>query len=200
MTVLELVECARGPGQGSVGQGMAGSARQISDMAPLTLGVIALSNRPVDWPSRLWVSHGKRARGVAVRVRAGVAAARTRGADGVERPRDGILGGWTQRRRAATLTVCDTSHGRVISGFALRQLRERSGMTQSELAVAARVGRKWLSQVENGKSTAEMGLVLRLVHVLGREVELVAVPAPVDLRSMVDVVLGSQRRCDLMFL
>ncbi len=60
-------------------------------------------------------------------------------------------------------------------------------MTQSELAVAARVGRKWLSQVENGKSTAEMGLVLRLVHVLGREVELVAVPAPVDLRSMLDV-------------
>ena len=116
MTVLELVECARGPGQGSVGQGMAGSARQISDMAPLTLGVIALSNRPADWPSRLWVSHGKRARGVAVRVRPGVAAARTRGADGVERPRDGILGGWTQRRRAATLTVCDTSHGRVISG------------------------------------------------------------------------------------
>ena len=24
--------------------------------------------------------------------------------------------GWTQRRRVATLTVCDTSHGRVISG------------------------------------------------------------------------------------
>ena len=66
-------------------------------------------------------------------------------------------------------------------------------MTQSELAGAARVGRKWLSQVENGKSTAEIGLVLRLVHVLGREVELVAAPAPVDLRSMLDVFSDHSR-------
>ncbi len=66
-------------------------------------------------------------------------------------------------------------------------------MTQSELAAAGGVGRKWLSQVENGKATAEIGLVLRLVHVLGYEVELVAAPAPLDLRSMLDVFSGHSR-------
>lgn len=72
-------------------------------------------------------------------------------------------------------------------GFALRQLRERSGTTQSELAGVAGVGRKWLSQLENGKATAEIGLILRLVHTLGYEVELLAKPAPVDLPGMLPV-------------
>ena len=71
-------------------------------------------------------------------------------------------------------------------GFALRRLRERSGLTQSELAKAAGVGRKWLSQLENGKATAEIGLTFRLVHVLGYEFELLATPPPADLRGMVD--------------
>jgi len=66
-------------------------------------------------------------------------------------------------------------------------LRERSGITQSELAGAAGVGRKWLSQLENGKATAEIGLILRLVHTLGYEVELLAKPAPVDLPGMLPV-------------
>lgn len=61
-------------------------------------------------------------------------------------------------------------------------------MTQGELAEAAGVGRKWLSQLENGKATAEIGLMFRLVHVLGYEVELLAAPAPVDLHGMVDVL------------
>ena len=64
-------------------------------------------------------------------------------------------------------------------------MRERSGKTQVEVAAAAGIGRKWLSQVENGKATAEIGLVLRLVHVLGWEIELVAAPPREDLRSMI---------------
>ena len=63
-------------------------------------------------------------------------------------------------------------------------------MTQGELAEVAGVGRKWLSQLENGKTTAEIGLIFRLVHVLGYEVELLATPAPVDLPGMLDVFSG----------
>ena len=61
-------------------------------------------------------------------------------------------------------------------------------MTQSELAEAAGVGRKWLSQLENGKATAEIGLTFRLVGVLGYEVELLATPAPANLPGMLDVL------------
>ena len=61
-------------------------------------------------------------------------------------------------------------------------------MTQGELAEAAGVGRKWLSQLENGKATAEVGLIFRLLRVLGYEVELLATPPPADLPGMIDVL------------
>ncbi len=40
-------------------------------------------------------------------------------------------------------------------------------MTQVELAAAAGVSRRWLSNLEAGKATAEVGLVLRILHALG---------------------------------
>ena len=57
-------------------------------------------------------------------------------------------------------------------------MRLHHGMTQAELAVKAGVTRKWLSQAENGKRTAELGLVCRVVDVLGCEIHLVPVAAP----------------------
>lgn len=48
------------------------------------------------------------------------------------------------------------------------------------------MGRKWLSQVENGKQTAEVGLVMRVLYVLGYGIELVEVPPSEDIRGMVD--------------
>ena len=63
-------------------------------------------------------------------------------------------------------------------GRALRSIRLQLGMTQAELAEKARVTRKWLSQVENGKRTAELGLVCRVVSVLGYEIQLVPAAAP----------------------
>lgn len=40
-------------------------------------------------------------------------------------------------------------------------------MTQAQLADAAGVSRRWLSSLEAGKSTAEIGLVLRTLDALG---------------------------------
>ena len=48
------------------------------------------------------------------------------------------------------------------------------------------MGRKWLSQVENGKQTAEFGLVMRVLYVLGYGIELVEVTPPADIQAMVD--------------
>jgi transcriptional regulator with XRE-family HTH domain len=38
-----------------------------------------------------------------------------------------------------------------------------TGMTQTDLAARARVSRRWLSDLESGKPTAEIGLVLKVV-------------------------------------
>lgn len=40
-------------------------------------------------------------------------------------------------------------------------------MSQAALAEAAGVSRRWLSALESGKATAEIGLVLRTTHALG---------------------------------
>lgn len=71
-------------------------------------------------------------------------------------------------------------------GGAIRQARRTTGMSQAELAAAAGVGRPWLSSVERGKRTAEIGLILQVVDALGLAVTLTErVPpsstGPVDL-------------------
>ena len=52
-------------------------------------------------------------------------------------------------------------------GKLLREERKKKGYTQAEVAEAANVGINFVSQVERGKPTAELELVLRLVSVLG---------------------------------
>ena len=49
-------------------------------------------------------------------------------------------------------------------GAAVRQARRDLGLSQQELAARARVSRQWLSELEGGKRTAELGLVLRVLH------------------------------------
>ena len=72
-------------------------------------------------------------------------------------------------------------------------MRLHHGMTQAELAEKAQVTRKWLSQVENGKRTAELGLVCRLVDVLGHEIQLVPVAAPsFDLEAHIEALASSE--------
>ncbi len=52
-------------------------------------------------------------------------------------------------------------------GLVVRDIRKRNGRTQAEVAEQAGVSRVWLSQMENGKQTVELGMVLRVLDVLG---------------------------------
>jgi y4mF family transcriptional regulator len=74
-------------------------------------------------------------------------------------------------------------------GLAVRQARQDRGQTQAELAVAAGVSRRWLSDLEGGKATAEFGLILRILHTLDLGLDAFPVgPAQDDLD--LDALLG----------
>ena len=51
-------------------------------------------------------------------------------------------------------------------GIAVRQGRQDAALTQSELAARAGVSRPWLSQLENGKRSVEVGKVLAVIAAL----------------------------------
>lgn len=55
---------------------------------------------------------------------------------------------------------------------AVRGRRQSLGLSQADLATRAGVSRPWLSDVEAGKPTAEIGRVLRLVDALGLRLDL----------------------------
>lgn len=63
--------------------------------------------------------------------------------------------------------------GRSRLGGRVRQLRESAGMTQEELARAARIGRITLVRIENGDRSPRYGTLMALAKALGR--------APADL-------------------
>jgi HTH-type transcriptional regulator / antitoxin HipB len=52
-------------------------------------------------------------------------------------------------------------------GTAIRHKRRAIGMRQSELAALSGVGTRFLSELENGKTTAEIGKALRVLQRLG---------------------------------
>ncbi|MBM6906097.1 helix-turn-helix transcriptional regulator [Collinsella tanakaei] len=63
------------------------------------------------------------------------------------------------------IPVADTADlGRVI-----RDERKRQHMTQTELAGLSGVGITYLSQLENGKETAEIGKALNVLTMLGMD-------------------------------
>lgn len=73
-------------------------------------------------------------------------------------------------------------------GAAVRRARKDQGLSQAELAAMAGVGRPWLSELETGKRTAELGRALAVVHALGLAVTFVPSPdlsgAVVDLSEL----------------
>jgi HTH-type transcriptional regulator/antitoxin HipB len=57
-------------------------------------------------------------------------------------------------------------------GAFIRERRTKLGMDQIALAEKAGTSRKWLSEVEQGKPRAEIGLILRTLKTLGVSIDL----------------------------
>jgi len=80
---------------------------------------------------------------------------------------------------------------------ALRGRRTDLGLSQAELARRAGVSRKWISEFERGHLSAEIGLVLRVLDVLGLAFEVVRNDLPAasadDSIPDLDALLSEQR-------
>ena len=59
-------------------------------------------------------------------------------------------------------------------GNAVRRARRDRGLSQAQLAARAGVGRPWLSELETGKRTVELGRVLAVLAALELTVTLTA--------------------------
>ena len=66
---------------------------------------------------------------------------------------------------------------------AVRGRRLDRGLSQSELAERCGVSRKWISEFEAGKATAEFALVLRVLEELGLMIELSYVNAGIAMSA-----------------
>lgn len=76
-------------------------------------------------------------------------------------------------------------------GLFVRSSRREAGLNQSDAARRAGVSRRWLSDLESGKPTAEVGLVFQLIAALGLTVDVRPAPKPeIDLDAYLDS-LGS---------
>ena len=51
-------------------------------------------------------------------------------------------------------------------GLYVRDRRRQLDLTQTELAASAQVSRRWLSDLEAGKPTVEVGLVFKVMYAL----------------------------------
>lgn len=61
-------------------------------------------------------------------------------------------------------------------GQAIRAARKQLGLTQSQLALAAGVGVRFVVDLEAGKTTLRLGNVLRVVQALGGDLALIGLP------------------------
>ncbi|QOJ24868.1 MAG: helix-turn-helix transcriptional regulator [Gammaproteobacteria bacterium] len=61
-------------------------------------------------------------------------------------------------------------------GPALRTARKQLGLTQSQLALAAGVGLRFIVDLEAGKPTLRLEQVLRVIDALGGEIVLTGLP------------------------
>jgi len=90
-----------------------------------------------------------------------------------------ILLRWAAKRS----NMCDRAYGNNAMtmqqiGALIRRTRKALGLTQGELASVAGVGVRTLSEMENGKETAHIGLVLKVLESLGIELQLVPLADP----------------------
>jgi HTH-type transcriptional regulator/antitoxin HipB len=80
---------------------------------------------------------------------------------------------------------------------AVRGRRLSLGLSQADVASRSRVSRQWIGEIESGKPTAELQLVIRLLDALGLDLSLnerdahaqepePAAPPGVDLDALLD--------------
>lgn len=67
-------------------------------------------------------------------------------------------------------------HNTQLLGLALRTARKQLGLTQSQLALAAGVGLRFMVDLEAGKPTLRLEQVLRVIDALGGEIVLTGLP------------------------
>lgn len=82
-------------------------------------------------------------------------------------------------------------------GHLIRDARRRQGVTQAALAKKLGVAHSWLSEVENGKPTAEIGKVLQVLAFLELELDVTSrreriAPAADAYPDLDDIVGGGQ--------
>ncbi len=68
-------------------------------------------------------------------------------------------------------------------GTALRLTRKQLGLTQSQLALAAGVGIRFVVDVEAGKPTLRFETVLKVIDALGGTLMLTGLAAPSDIKD-----------------
>jgi transcriptional regulator with XRE-family HTH domain len=66
------------------------------------------------------------------------------------------------------------------AGIAIRTLRKRAGIRIDDFAMTAGVSKQFMTDLENGKATVQMGKVLQLLQRLGIKVGLELPPADVS--------------------
>jgi HTH-type transcriptional regulator / antitoxin HipB len=71
-------------------------------------------------------------------------------------------------------------------GHLSRERRTQRGLTQAQLAQLVGVSRKWIIDLEAGKRTADLSLVLRTLNVLGLELDVRDRPESSALAAVVD--------------
>lgn len=76
----------------------------------------------------------------------------------------------------------------------IRGRRVDAGLTQAEAAAAAGVSRQWLNELERGKPTAQLGLVLAVLEALDLTLELTHEHPPAGVPSTdLDALLEEYR-------
>ncbi len=66
------------------------------------------------------------------------------------------------------------------AGIAIRTLRKRAGIRIDDFAMTAGVSKQFMTDLENGKATVQMGKVLQMLQRLGLKVGLELPPAAVS--------------------
>lgn len=68
-------------------------------------------------------------------------------------------------------------------GAALKAARKQLGLTQSQVALAAGVGLRFMVDLEGGKPTVRLQQVLRVIDALGGQIELSGLPSSPSLED-----------------